>query len=100
MRGKSSLAESHEFICQVGSLDEIVHAPHAGVSEIEDSECARNQTNANVGTAIPFSGMEIGAAGAGIHPVLLDPFGDWPAVDCAIAPNLGTIVDRIARARA
>ncbi len=50
MRGKSSLAESHEFICKVGSLDEIVHAPHAGVGEIEDSECARNQTNANVGT--------------------------------------------------
>jgi len=42
----------------------------------------------------------VGAAGAGIHPVLLDPHGDWPAVDCAIAPNLGVIVDRIASARA
>jgi FMN phosphatase YigB (HAD superfamily) len=42
----------------------------------------------------------VGAAGAGIHPVLLDPHGDWPAVDCAIAPNLGAIVDRIASARA
>ena len=42
----------------------------------------------------------VGAAGAGVHPVLLDPHGDWPAVDCALAPNLGAIVDRIAGARA
>src|SRR5262245_53778746 len=42
----------------------------------------------------------VGAAGAGIHPVLLDPYGDWPPVDCAVAPDLGTIVDRIADARA
>jgi putative hydrolase of the HAD superfamily len=42
----------------------------------------------------------VGAAGAGVHPVLLDPFGDWPAVDCAVAPNLGAVVDRIAGARA
>jgi FMN phosphatase YigB (HAD superfamily) len=41
----------------------------------------------------------VGAAGAGIHPVLLDPRGDWPAVDCAVAPNLGAVVDRIASAR-
>jgi len=42
----------------------------------------------------------VGATSAGIHPVLLDPYGDWPAVDCAVAPNLGAIVDRIAGARA
>ena len=41
----------------------------------------------------------VGAAGAGIHPVLLDPFGDWPDMGCATAPDLGTIVDRIASAR-
>jgi HAD superfamily hydrolase (TIGR01549 family) len=42
----------------------------------------------------------VGAAGAGIHPVLLDPFGDWPAVDCAVAPDVRAIVDRIERSRA
>jgi len=42
----------------------------------------------------------VGAAGAGIHPVLLDPYGDWPAVDCAVASDVGAIVDRIASARA
>jgi HAD superfamily hydrolase (TIGR01549 family) len=41
----------------------------------------------------------VGAAGAGIHPILLDPFGDWPDMDCAVAPDVGTIVDRIASAR-
>ena len=41
----------------------------------------------------------VGAASAGIHPVLLDPYGDWPTVDCAVAPDVGAIVDRIERAR-
>lgn len=42
----------------------------------------------------------VGAAGAGIHAVLLDPFGDWPDMGCATAPDLGTIVERLASARA
>jgi HAD superfamily hydrolase (TIGR01509 family) len=41
----------------------------------------------------------VGAAAAGIHPVLLDPFGDWPDMGCATARDVGTIVDRIAGAR-
>jgi HAD superfamily hydrolase (TIGR01509 family) len=42
----------------------------------------------------------VGAAAAGIHPVLLDPFADWPDMGCATAPDVGTIVDRIVSARA
>ena len=41
----------------------------------------------------------VGAAAAGIHPVLLDPFGDWPDMGCAVAPDVGAIVARIADAR-
>ena len=41
----------------------------------------------------------VGAAAAGIHPVLLDPFADWPDMGCATAPDLGAIVDRIVSAR-
>ena len=41
----------------------------------------------------------IGAAGAGIHPILLDPYADWPDMGCATAPDLGAIVDRIVHAR-
>jgi HAD superfamily hydrolase (TIGR01509 family) len=41
----------------------------------------------------------VGATEAGIHAVLLDPFGDWPDMGCATAPDVGTVVDRIAGAR-
>ena len=37
----------------------------------------------------PLCGRRRRRAGAGIHPVLLDPYGDWPAVDCAVASDAG-----------
>ena len=40
----------------------------------------------------------LGAAGAGIHPVLLDPYGDWPDMGCATVPDLATLAERIAAA--
>jgi FMN phosphatase YigB (HAD superfamily) len=42
----------------------------------------------------------LGATDAGIHPVLLDPYGDWPDVNCATAPDLATLAARIAAALA
>jgi hypothetical protein len=30
----------------------------------------------------------LGARGAGITPLLLDPFGDWDAIDCLTARDL------------
>jgi putative hydrolase of the HAD superfamily len=39
-----------------------------------------------------------GARGAGIHAVLLDPFDDWPDVDCLRLPNLGAVRDRFREA--
>jgi hypothetical protein len=41
----------------------------------------------------------VGATGAGIHPVLLDPYADWPDMGCATAPDVGTLAARIASAR-
>ncbi len=41
----------------------------------------------------------VGAIGAGIHPVLLDPFGDWPARACATATDLAALARRIATVR-
>ena len=41
----------------------------------------------------------VGAIGAGIHPVLLDPFGDWPAPACTTATDLGALARRIATVR-
>jgi putative hydrolase of the HAD superfamily len=35
----------------------------------------------------------LGARGAGVTPLLLDPFGDWTDVDCLTARDLGEIAD-------
>jgi len=42
----------------------------------------------------------VGARGAALHPVLLDPFGDWAELDCEVAPDLAAVADRVAGARA
>jgi putative hydrolase of the HAD superfamily len=41
-----------------------------------------------------------GSRGAGVHSVLLDPYGDWSVEDCERCRNLTELVDRIRRARA
>jgi putative hydrolase of the HAD superfamily len=41
----------------------------------------------------------VGAIGAGIHPVLLDPFGDWPAPACTTATDLAALARRVASVR-
>jgi putative hydrolase of the HAD superfamily len=40
-----------------------------------------------------------GARGAGVLPVLLDPYGDWPDVDCERAADLWEVASRLAAAR-
>jgi len=40
-----------------------------------------------------------GARAAGIHPVLLDPHGDWPEMGCERARDLGELAARLAAAR-
>jgi putative hydrolase of the HAD superfamily len=37
----------------------------------------------------------VGARQAGVHPLLLDPFGDWGAVDCATLPDLSALAERM-----
>ena len=44
----------------------------------------------------------VGARGAGLHALLLDPFGDWEAygqVDCARLPDILALAERIDFAR-
>jgi len=41
----------------------------------------------------------VGARAAGVHPVLLDPFDDWNGVDCVTLPDIGSLGDRVLRAR-
>ena len=40
----------------------------------------------------------VGARAAGLHALLLDPFGDWPGVDCERATDLGELLERLPRA--
>jgi putative hydrolase of the HAD superfamily len=42
----------------------------------------------------------LGARAAGLHPLLLDPYGDWPGVDCAVARDLMEVADALIAARA
>lgn len=37
----------------------------------------------------------VGARAAGVHALLLDPFGDWPDVDCERAPDIAALLDRL-----
>jgi FMN phosphatase YigB (HAD superfamily) len=40
----------------------------------------------------------VGARAAGIHAVLLDPFGDWPEMDCERLPDLPAVAEQLLRA--
>lgn len=42
----------------------------------------------------------VGARGAGIHALLLDPYDDWRDLDCAVARHLAEVADAMALARA
>jgi HAD superfamily hydrolase (TIGR01509 family) len=42
----------------------------------------------------------LGARGAGVHAVLLDPYDDWTIGDCERVPDLWAVADRLDRARA
>lgn len=37
----------------------------------------------------------VGARAAGVHPVLLDPFGDWGEVDCVCVADLPDLNDKL-----
>jgi HAD superfamily hydrolase (TIGR01509 family) len=41
----------------------------------------------------------VGARGAGLHALLLDPYGDWPTMDCETAKDLAEVADNVERAR-
>jgi putative hydrolase of the HAD superfamily len=42
-----------------------------------------------------FHADVVGARSAGVHAVLLDPFGDWGDVDCPVFPDLAAVVAEI-----
>ena len=41
----------------------------------------------------------VGARGAGLHALLLDPYDDWPDLDCPVARHLPEVADAMAATR-
>ena len=41
----------------------------------------------------------VGARAAGVHAVLLDPFGDWEGVDCATLPDIAGLSEHVLKSR-
>lgn len=41
----------------------------------------------------------LGARSAGLHALMLDPYGDWPDLDCDRVPDLWAVADRLERPR-
>lgn len=37
----------------------------------------------------------VGARAAGVHPLLLDPYGDWDGVDCERSPDVHTLAEHL-----
>ena len=37
----------------------------------------------------------VGARRAGLHALLLDPYGDWPPMDCDRATDLSAVADKL-----
>jgi putative hydrolase of the HAD superfamily len=63
---------------------------------VEESGADRRRT-LHVGDL--YSADVVGARQAGIHPILLDPYGDWPDVDCTRSPDVAGLAQRLAEAR-
>ena len=41
----------------------------------------------------------VGARAAGVHAVLLDPFGDWEGVDCVTLPDIAGLSEHVLKSR-
>jgi HAD superfamily hydrolase (TIGR01509 family) len=59
---------------------------------------ARAETTLHVGDL--YAADVVGARAAGVHALLLDPFEDWPPVDCARLPDVPALARAILAARA
>ena len=61
------------------------------------AERAQTPTNRCVHVGDLYSVDVLGAQSAGVHAVLLDPFGDWDGYDCHRSKNLATFADELGR---
>jgi HAD superfamily hydrolase (TIGR01509 family) len=82
----------------VDSADVGVEKPDPRIFEIAVTRCGADpQRTLYVGDL--YHADVAGARGAGLHAVLLDPYGDWPTLDCDRAPDLAAVAERLDTAR-
>jgi FMN phosphatase YigB (HAD superfamily) len=74
-----------------------VEKPDARIFELALARCgARPERTLHIGDI--YHADVTGARAAGLHALLLDPFDDWPPIDCERAPDLAAVADRFERA--
>lgn len=77
----------------IDSADVGVEKPDPRIFEIAMARCSGTpQRTLYVGDL--YHADVLGARGAGLHALLLDPHGDWPALDCERAADLTELADR------
>ena len=83
----------------IDSAEVGVEKPDPRIFEIAVARCGANpRRTLYVGDL--YHADVVGARGAGLHALLLDPHGDWPPLDCDRAQDLSAVADRLELARA
>ena len=78
----------------IDSAEVGVEKPDPRIFEIAIDRCgATPQRTLYVGDL--YHADVIGARRAGLHALLLDPYGDWPEMDCETAKDLTEVADRL-----
>jgi putative hydrolase of the HAD superfamily len=88
-----------------GLLDAVVDSHHVGFEKPDPRifahalalSGARAETTIHVGDL--YAADVVGARSAGVHALLLDPFDDWPPVDCARLPSVPALARALSDAR-
>ncbi len=83
----------HHFDTVIDSHDVGYEKPDPGIFEVALERADADPTRTlHVGDL--YDADVTGAWAAGVHALLLDPYGDWPVMDC---PSLGALSDLVAR---
>ena len=77
----------------IDSADVGVEKPDRRIFEIALRRCGADpERTLYVGDL--YHADVVGGRGAGLHTLLLDPYGDWPRLDCETAKDLSEVADR------
>lgn len=79
----------------IDSAEVGVEKPDPRIFEIALARCGANpRRTLHIGDL--YHADVTGARGAGLHALLLDPYGDWPPMDCERATDLSAVADKLA----